>query len=247
MLIDEVFEHVASKATGRFVNDLRVGLGYVAVTLDDGSCGLAYTFRDEGGEGCCVLPQAGTLTGQPAVNIALMAKSRDAIPAALGLATLNALIQPPSDAVEADAIDLLQIGSNDVVGMVGYFAPWVARLRGGTKTLYVFERRRDREEVLPDWAASTLLSECTVVILSATTLLNRTLDTLLDKCGGAREVALVGPSTPFLPEVIAGRNVTLLSGIQVVDPQRVLRVVSEGGGTRQFGGAIRKLSLRLAT
>jgi hypothetical protein len=42
---------VVSKATVRFVDDLRIGLEYVAVTLDDGSCGLAYTLRDEGGEG----------------------------------------------------------------------------------------------------------------------------------------------------------------------------------------------------
>jgi hypothetical protein len=247
MIIDEVFEHIVATAAGRSVNDLIIGLGYVAVTLDNGSCGLAYTFRDEGSEGCCVLPQAGTLTGQPAVEIARMAKSLDAIPAAVGLATLNALIQPPPDAVEADAIELLQIGSEDVVGMVGYFAPWVERLRGRTKTLHIFERRRDKEEVLPDWAATALLPECTVVILSATTLLNRTLDILLDKCEHARQVALVGPSTPFLPEVFARRNVTLLSGVKVMDAGRVLRVVSEGGGTRQFGSAVRKLVLRIGT
>jgi uncharacterized protein (DUF4213/DUF364 family) len=247
MIIDQVFERAVSKAVGRSVDDLRIGLGYVAVTLDDSSCGLAYTFRDEAGEGCCILRQAGTLTGQPALNIARMAKSLGTISAAIGLATLNALIQPPLDAVEADAADLLQIGSDDVVGMVGFFAPWVARLRGRTRTLHIFERQSDKEEVLPDWAATVLLPECTVVILSATTLLNRTLDTLLDRCEHAREVALVGPSTPFLPEVFAGRKVTLLSGIQIVDAERILRVVSEGGGTRQFGSAARKLALRIAT
>jgi uncharacterized protein (DUF4213/DUF364 family) len=247
MIIDQVFERVASKTAGRSVNDLRIGLGYVAVTLDNGSCGLAYTFRDEAGEGCCVLRQAGTLTSQDAMNIAPMAKSLDTISAAVGLATLNALIQPPPDTVEADAADLLQTGSEDVVGMVGYFAPWVARLRGRTQTLHIFERRSDKEEVLPDWAAPVLLPECTVVILSATTLLNRTLDILLDRCEHAREVAPVGPSTPFLPEVFARRKVTLLSGVQVIGAGRVLRVVSEGGGTRQFGSAVRKLALRIAT
>jgi hypothetical protein len=32
-----------------------------------------------------------------------------------------------------------------------------------------------------------------------------------------------------------------------MDAGRVLRVVSEGGGTRQFGGAVRKLALRIGT
>jgi hypothetical protein len=41
--------------------------------------------------------------------------------------------------------------------------------------------------------------------------------------------------------------VTLLSGVQVVDAERVLRIVSEGGGTRQLGRAVRKLTVRLKT
>jgi len=56
----------------------------------------------------------------------------------------------------------------------------------------------------------------------------------------------LGPSTPLLPAVFVNRGVTFLSGVQVVEPHRVLRIVSEGGGTRQFGGAVRKVTLRLA-
>jgi uncharacterized protein (DUF4213/DUF364 family) len=81
-------------------------------------------------------------------------------------------------------------------------------------------------------------------VLSATTLLNHTIDGLLDLCRSAREIALLGPSTPFLPEVFTRHGVTMLSGLQVVDAPHVLRIVSEGGGTRQFGRTVRKLNLR---
>ena len=54
-------------------------------------------------------------------------------------------------------------------------------------------------------------------MLSATTLLNHTIDGLLDYCKEAREIAILGPSTPFLPKLFSRRNVTILSGIQVVD------------------------------
>jgi uncharacterized protein (DUF4213/DUF364 family) len=37
----------------------------------------------------------------------------------------------------------------------------------------------------------------------------------------------------------------LLSGVQVVDVDRLLQVVSQGGGTRRFGSAVRKLILRI--
>ena len=83
------------------------------------------------------------------------------------------------------------------------------------------------------------------MLLSATTIANRTLDSLLDCAKHAREVALIGPSTPMVAEVFAAHGVTLLSGVQVVDADRLLRIVSEGGGTRRFGTAVRKLVLRL--
>jgi hypothetical protein len=41
------------------------------------------------------------------------------------------------------------------------------------------------------------------------------------------------------------RGVTILSGIHVVDSAKVLRIVSEAGGTPSFGPAVRKLSLRI--
>lgn len=46
--------------------------------------------------------------------------------------------------------------------------------------------------------AAEMLPQCQVVILSATTLLNRTVDDLLDLCRNARELAILGPSTPLL-------------------------------------------------
>ena len=166
---------------------------------------------------------------------------------AIGLATLNALTAVPPGATEADLLTELQVTSNDVIGMVGYFGPLVGPLRSRGKTLHVFERHPSAESgVLPEAATAEILPQCHVVILSATTLINRTLDDLLVLCRNAREVAILGPSTPLLPALFVERGVTLLSGVQVVERERVLRVVSEGGGTRQFGRAVRKVTLRLA-
>ena len=47
MITNEMRELLAEKARQRVIRDLRIGLGYTAVLLDDGACGLAYTFRDE--------------------------------------------------------------------------------------------------------------------------------------------------------------------------------------------------------
>jgi uncharacterized protein (DUF4213/DUF364 family) len=247
MLINEICDFLMPAAALRSIADVRIGLGYTAVRLDDGHCGLSYTFRNEIHEGCCVIREAGTLSGRPASLLAEWTRSTDPIASAAGLATLNALTDVPPGAAEADLLAELHVASSDAVGMVGYFGPLVSPLRSRGRILHIFERRPHAESgVLPESATAEILPQCNVVILSATTLLNRTLDGLLDHCRNAREVAILGPSTPLLPEVFLGRRLTLLSGVCVVDhPDRVLRIVSEGGGTRQFGGAVRKVTLRL--
>ncbi len=55
MVIDDICDLLLSPAAKHFVVDVRVGLGYTAVQLDDGRCGLAYTLRDDIQEGCCVI------------------------------------------------------------------------------------------------------------------------------------------------------------------------------------------------
>jgi uncharacterized protein (DUF4213/DUF364 family) len=246
MLIDEVCDLLLPAAAGRRVAEVRIGLGYTAVQLDDGCCGLAYTLRDDIQSGCCVIGAAGTLAGRPASELAAWAKSLDSIHAAVGLATLNALVEKPLDAVETDLLTLLPVGPDDVIGMVGYFGPLVEPLRKRCRALHILERHPGAESgLLPESAAGEVLPRCQIVILSATTLLNRTLDGLLQLCRNAREVAILGPSTPLLPEVFATRGATLLSGVHVIDPERALRIVSEGGGTRQLGEAVKKLTVRL--
>jgi uncharacterized protein (DUF4213/DUF364 family) len=245
MLSDDILEQLRVPAAGHYAADIRIGLGYTAVRVDDGRCGLAFTLHEEEYESCCVVPEAGTLTGRSVMELAEYINSPDTTACAIGLAAINAIIDPPAAAVESDILDLLPIRDDDSVGMVGYFGPLVDPIKGKAKALHIFERRPIPElGVLPEAEQSDLLPKCQVVILSATTLLNHTIDGLLDYCQSAREIALLGPSTPFLPGVFGRRGVTMLSGLQVVDAPQILRIVSEGGGTRQFGSAVRKLSLR---
>lgn len=248
MLVDEIVDYGLKTADRQTATDIRIGLGYTAVLLQDGCCGLAYTLHEKEYESCGVMPDAGKLAGLKASELIPWMKSPDVTACAVGLATLNALINPPAAAVESDILDLLPVSPEDTVGMIGYFGPLVDSIKKRARALHIFERQPDPEYgILPESASQDLLPKCQVVILSATTLLNHTIDTLLDLSKTAREIAVLGPSTPFLPEIFSRHGVTMLSGIQVVDSTQVLRIVSEGGGTRQFGRAARKLSLRSLT
>ncbi len=246
MLADEICDQAFAVGADSAAADIRIGLGYTAVLLADGRCGLAYTLHEEEYESCCVIPESGTLAGRKASELSEWLKMSDTTACAIGLATINAVVGSTESAVESDIMEMLQVESEDIVGMVGYFGPLVKPLRERVRSLHIFERRPNPGMgILPETASRELLPQCRVVVLSATTLLNHTIDGLLDCCKAAREIVLLGPSTPFLPEVFRRHGVTMLSGLQVVDAAQVLRVVSEGGGTRQFGRAARKVSLRI--
>ncbi|HTY64901.1 MAG TPA: DUF364 domain-containing protein [Acidobacteriota bacterium] len=245
MLIEEIVDHGLGLAPQSVVADVRIGLGYTAVCLEDGRCGLAFTLHEKEYESCCVIPEAGSLAGRKGSELIPWMNSQDVTACAVGLATLNAVIAAPAAAVESDILDLLPVDPEDSVGMIGYFGPLVSPIKKRAHAFHVFERKADPEyDILPESAAASILPDCRVVVVTATTLLNHTIDGILELCRSAREIAILGPSTPFLPEIFRPHGVTILSGIQVVDPAQVLRTVSEGGGARQFGKAVRKLTLR---
>jgi len=247
MIAQKLLDHLTARAKERRVVDVRIGIRYTAVQLDDGACGVGFTFRDEISHGSPVTRKAGTLAEMNAYEAAELAMSADLAGAVVGVAVLNALVD--HDAYRGDFGDMrqmLRIGPDDTVGMVGMFRPMVASIQEKAARLYIFERRTaEHPDVYPDWSAPMLLPECDLVILSATTIPNKTIDHLADCCTRARAVAVAGPSCPLVPEAFEGTRVTHLSGVQVTDPDAVLRIVSEGGGTREFSQATRKVNVPL--
>jgi len=235
---------LAPRLDGRDVLDLRVGLLYAAARLSDGRTGLAHLLADRGGP-CRSLPRAGSLAGTPARDLAEWLLSRDTARASVGLAVLNAAAPAPRESIEADVRALVRISGGDRVAMVGYFAPLLPWLREAGAGVDILELRplpgtRDAHE------AAAVLPACDIALVTATALINHTLDDLLALAVRAREVILLGPSTPMVPEIFAGTPVTMLAGVEVTDSERMLKLVSEGASTREFGDAVRKVCLRLA-
>lgn len=225
------------------VADLRIGLGYTAALLEDGRLGLAYTFRRDAEGGCTVDLESRPLTGRRVSELVPFTMSDNPIEAAVGLACANALTNIRGEGQsEGDILDHLDLGPQDSVGMVGLFGPLVDPLRERTRSLTVFERASRREAGLrPAAEAIEFLPRCSVALITATTIINHTIERLLAAARGCRVVALLGASTPLVPEAFTDTAITLLSGVVAREPERILRVVSEGGGMRLFKRHIRKV------
>lgn len=248
-IIDVLVEHGLFLSPGERIADVRVGLGYTAVRLESGKAGVAATLRYlvDGG-GCSLLPYAGSLAGKEASEIVPMFRSENIVEASIGLATINALAQWEGEAgsTNDDLVELLHIGPGDRVGMIGDITPVFEKVRRHAKECVVFdEGKPDEARITEITLEEEVLPKCDVVILSATSLLNKTFDRMIELSEGAREICVMGPSTPMLPDLFRPRGVTLLSGRRFTDPDRLMRVVSEAGGTRSFGPVSLKVNIRL--
>jgi uncharacterized protein (DUF4213/DUF364 family) len=243
MLLSTLKTTAVQKAGSINIADVRIGSVYTAVQLDTGSVGLAYTFRASGSRGSSVFEGARPGSGRP-VHIALdCLTSESMLERTVGLATANALFnvaeavsdQPGRDSVEGDLLDVLALTKDDRVGMVGFFAPLAPKIRQRAGELLIFEERLQRAEgLIPANRAQELLPECSVVIITATSIINNTFESLAAAASSCRVKAVLGPSTPFAPDIFQDYGVTHLSGLIAVDQQEILRVVTEGGGARDF-------------
>jgi hypothetical protein len=248
MIAARIHEVLQADAARARAIDVRVGLGYTAVLTNAESAGVAYTPREDLAHGCSPLSAAGRLAGRCLSDLLAYLDSRQPIERAIGLAAANALvaIRLRAPVAGGDILNALALHPADRVGMVGCFEPLIAYLQAQVASLTIFERSGGRMVgVQPAERALDLLPTCSVALITSTALITESLDALLEAAAGCREVVLLGPSTPLIPEVFTDTPVTLLSGIQVENPAKVLQIVSEGGGTRNFSPHVRKVNLRL--
>lgn len=214
------------------VADVRIGLGYTAVCLENRQAGLAWTPPRT--VGCCThLPLAGTLAGRPASELLQMLASEQPLQRTLGLATANALLAagPLPETSREEVLDGLKITAEDHVAMVGYFGPLVKRIQKIGCRFDIIELDSSRPGVLNPEQGRAVLAESSVAILTGTSLVTGTCEELLNDLGQPREAVLLGPSAPFCPQIFSDTPLTRIAGARVLDANGVLQVVSEGGGT----------------
>lgn len=240
-LLDYLKEEIGELISKVKVKDVRIGLAYTGVILSTGRAGVAYTPIHELSE-YPVLADAGKIAGRPALNFMNKAESLNLVEAAVGVATINALSQAAFEAKpekyafsDIDVLDLIQ--PKDEVVTVGYFGPLIPKILRKTRDLYVLEKRRIRDKrvrIIPPRDASTVLPSSDVLLISGSTLVNKTINQILKLRGDAREVVLLGPTASMVPQPLFKKGVTAVMGVKIIDAEKMLRVVSESGGTRQL-------------
>lgn len=225
-----------------------LGLGYTGVKLNSGHAGVCHTLLAEMNiQHCGVMEKAGSFAGSQAINIAKLATSLNLGERILGVAAMNALSQiifernPEKYRIkEGNIINEVKIKQSDTVAMVGYIRPFKPLIESKTSKLYILERNPMLDEgVLPYVACEDILPKADVVIITGSAIANGTLDRVLELSQNAREIAVSGPSASFIPDPLFRRKVKFVGGIQATDPDMMLKIIAEGGGTPHLKPAVR--------
>ncbi|KAF0188796.1 MAG: hypothetical protein FD168_1320 [Desulfobulbaceae bacterium] len=235
--------NIAEKLTGfaeplcgdSTISDVRIGLGYSCVELDNGGMGVAWTPSRSPTGSCTHLSHAGGLLGLAAKESLSWLNSDTMLERAVGLATFNALNSKVSrNFVDDEAISLLKLQAGEHVVMIGHFAPIEQRIKKTGCRLEIIELDPGKPGnlgILNTRQDFSALARCDVAIITATSIINKTIDALLAAMQNSRAAVLLGPSTPLCPEAFAGTRITQFSGAHVLQPGKIKAIVSQGGGT----------------
>ena len=248
---DVLINSAKESCADTFIADVRLGLGYSAVCLNDGRLGICWSPKATG-QTCTVFEDAGTLTGKASFEaLSWLGDTGNPWRRVIGLATLNAAIQKNSSPSPktGDIVSTLQLTSRDRLAMIGCFHPLLPAIRSTGCHLDIIELEASEPGSLSPREGRKALHTCTVAIVTATSLVTRTLDGILEDLAVAqpRSVVLLGPSTPLCPEAFVDTPVTHLAGSLIRDGSRALHIISEGGGTPQLKPCLIQVTLPVPT
>jgi uncharacterized protein (DUF4213/DUF364 family) len=222
------------------VVDIRQGPFQTAVLTR--RCGLASTPHDPGPHhDKSPVKQPGSLLELVASELAHMALSPSQQEAAIGMATINSLVDVDENiCIELNAADLIaRKGERKKVAIIGRF-PFIPKLRPVVKELWVIEKN-PQEDDFPESAAAGYLPAADVVGITGTVFTNHTIGPLLELCNPDAFVVVLGGTVP-LSSLLFDYGIDAVSGTLVIDPESVLHCVSQGATFRQIKG-IRLLTM----
>ena len=247
MIIDELLDLInkrRSKLDNLILSRICISLCYTAAMLDDGYVGLCHTPTEDIAH--THWGRRRDFQGSKAMDVAQLANSFDIIERTVGIATLNALSQQvmESEGYErkfgVDAMDEMEVKGEDEVAVVGYIRPLVGKLRAKARKVHVFDRNPQlRGDALLDTFVDLILPKADVVVISGSSLVNGTVDRLLELSKGARFVVFAGPTASILPEPFFERGVKIIAGVRAKGP-KVVDAVAEAKPFVVFKGLVEK-------
>jgi uncharacterized protein (DUF4213/DUF364 family) len=228
-LIDDLISSV--KENKAPVKNVTLGVSWTAVNAK--YCGLAKTYGIPVKHGNYVTDM-GNLTSKTSLELASYAKSWNLTEASIGVAAINSMVSPKKDYLDLNADKfILEKGNGQNVVMIGAF-PFMDALKKVAARMVVLEldpyQLNARDGILSDSAAEYVIPDCDLLIITGSTLINKSMERLLALARNSRAYTVIlGPST-VMSEVLFDYGADMIAGAEVVIPDAIIRKISQSGG-----------------
>lgn len=143
------------------------------------------------------------------------------VEASIGVAALNSMVKVRGKK-GVNALDLiLEMGENKNITMIGKF-PRIDELKALAKELWVLEMNPNlldpKNGIISESALEYVIPDSDIVILTGSTLINKTMERILELCRSADAYTIImGPSTT-MSDVLFDYGASMLAGVEIVNP-----------------------------
>jgi len=265
MILDETFALLKTRYENRFnstrIEKVQIGVCFAAVQLSSGYCGLSSV--DSASVSCCTgkrirenLPfTPGNICGQKLLDLfscPLESRTLDIVRMAAMNAVSQELIASEDYTIveDKDPIELVDLQSNKIICIVGAFHSYIKTISQTQSTLVVIEMNElaipdeYKQCYVPASKAASVFPEADTIIITGSTLVNRTLDFVVEYIPSGKQVILVGPTAGLIPDVLLRHGIQVIGATRVADPERVMQAIAEGAaGYHLFRNGAQKICI----
>ena len=209
---------------------------FMAIRLEGDATGISFVLLPDEEMGRYTALQLSDFVGKNPCGFALEFGNEDPIKEMISLAAINAICQhvmrETRFAIESapDSLGLLSVSAGDRIGMVGLFFGLTKAIKKAGAELVVIEKNESLKQRFPDLPITmdaTQLNTCNKILCTSTTLLNNSLDEILNHCSPDAFVSIIGPTAGYFPDPLFSRGVDVLGGRVVKNGALFLQLLEE--------------------
>jgi uncharacterized protein (DUF4213/DUF364 family) len=209
---------------------------FMAMVLEGGACGISYLLLPEEKMEPYKALEPRHFIGKDPEEFALEFGSEDPLKEVISMAAINAICQYAMKESHftldkaTDSLGLLSVRRGDKIGMVGLFFRLVETIEKAGAELVVIERKKPlirKYRDLPITLDVTQLATCNKILCTSATVLNNSLDEVLDNCSPDAFVAVVGPTAGYFPDPLFARGVDVVGGRVVENSEEFLQCLAQ--------------------
>lgn len=212
-------------------DDMKDNFGFVI--LSDGSAGPFYSCL--GDTLTWLNEHRNHFIGQSPIKVAVKLDGL-AIPAsALALGAFNAISQHIMKRAGFNPCAITKRSDTDLtaghIGLVGFFGPLVERYIAQGKQITIIEQQPEcvpADLPIQLYTSPEALAACDYILCTASTLINNTIESIVDAAGDPAKINLIGPSASGLPDLLFAMGIHSTGGFSVDNLDELIHSVLQG-------------------